>query len=408
MAHRVPLKPPTIAGFDYVRLLGSGAMSDVYLYHQQLPRRVVAVKAITPDLSASDQGVVEALVREANAIAPLSSHPSIVTIYQAGVSRDGRGLIVMEYCPTSLGLRTRQGPCSQEETLRIGVQLSGAIETAHRAGILHLDIKPANVLTTAYGRPALTDFGTAVPAGGGLRGFSIPWAAPELFDEKPRLSPLSDVFSFAATLYTLLAGRTPFEVPRERNSASDLIERITSSRLTPMDRDDLHPGLLSALERAMSLDPSERPSHAVELGRALQRIQIELGLQVTSLDLLDSAEWDASGTAPPGSADPYETRPRRVFGGDASAPREVATDFDGETIIVRRVVPSPRDLGLTIRPLSAGDSPYEVVVDELATRRPFARQVDYTTLFAHGGGFAQRPDSHVARNDSNRKGDESV
>jgi serine/threonine protein kinase len=402
------LDPPEIAGFDYVRLLGSGGMSDVYLYHQQLPNRDVAVKAILPDLNVSDQGGADALVREANAMAPLSSHPSIVTIYQAGVSRDGRGLIVMEYCPASLGARMREASFSQEETLRVGIQLAGAIETAHRGGILHLDVKPANVLVTAYGRPALTDFGTASFAGDEVRGFSIPWAAPELFDEQQRLSPLSDVYSLAATLYSLLAGRTPFEVPGQRNTATDLIERIISTaRVTPMDRDDLSPGLLQALERAMSRDPDERFSQAVEFGRALQRIETELGLPVTPIDVLDASER-REPVAPAVNAVFGDTLPPGRSGDRVTAALEVGPDLIGETIVVRRVVPSPIDLGLEIRPLSVGDSLYDVVVDELATQRPFARQIDYTTLFVRGGGFVRRTEATVSQENFTRKGSERV
>ena len=102
---------------------------------------------------------------EANLMAQLSHHPSIVTIYHAAIAADGRPFLVMEYCSRpGLAERYRQERISVAEALRIGIRLAAAVETAHRAGILHRDIKPANVLTTDFGWPALTDFGIAATA----------------------------------------------------------------------------------------------------------------------------------------------------------------------------------------------------------------------------------------------------
>ena len=151
-------------------------------------------------------------------MAQLSHHPSIVTIHQAAIAADGRPYLVMEYCSrpglaAAVPARARS-PCA--EALRIGVRLASAVETAHRVGILHRDIKPANVLTTDFGWPALTDFGIAATVGhgaGATVGMSIPWSPPELLAEHPTGDERSDVYSLAATIYSLLAGRTPFEVP---------------------------------------------------------------------------------------------------------------------------------------------------------------------------------------------------
>ena len=115
-------------------------------------------------------------------MAMLSTHPAIVTIYQAGVARDGRPYLVMEYCPKpNLQVRYRREPFSVAESLRVGIQVAAAVETAHRAGVLHRDIKPANILVTEYNRPALTDFGIAstTSAAAESEGLSIPWSPPE-------------------------------------------------------------------------------------------------------------------------------------------------------------------------------------------------------------------------------------
>ncbi len=159
-ARRAPAAPPDLPGFTYVDLLGSGGFADVYLYEQHLPRRRVAVKVLLTDRMSS--GSVSEFTSEANVMAMLSTHPAIVTIYQAGVAADGRPYLVMEYCPKpNLQVRYRREPFPIAESLRVGVQVAAAVETAHRAGVLHRDIKPANILVTEYNRPALTDFGIA-------------------------------------------------------------------------------------------------------------------------------------------------------------------------------------------------------------------------------------------------------
>ena len=138
----------------------------------------------------------------------------------------------MEYCPRpNLQVRYRREPFSVAESLRVGVQVAAAVETAHRAGVLHRDIKPANILVTEYNRPALTDFGIAstTNAAAESAGLSIPWSPPESFADVPRSDPRSDVYALGATVYTLLAGRSPFELPGQRNTAAELIHRIETA-----------------------------------------------------------------------------------------------------------------------------------------------------------------------------------
>ncbi|WP_374945780.1 serine/threonine-protein kinase, partial [Agreia sp.] len=160
-ARRPPSAPPEIAGFTHEQLLGSGGFADVFLYEQRMPRRRVAIKVLLSE--ALTEGARENFDAEANLMAQLSTHPSIVTIYQADIAPDGRPYLVMEYCSRpNLAARYRREKISVAEALRIGIQVAGAVETAHRAGILHRDIKPANILTTEYNRPALTDFGISV------------------------------------------------------------------------------------------------------------------------------------------------------------------------------------------------------------------------------------------------------
>lgn len=285
---RAPSPPPELPGFSYLRPLGTGGFADVFLYEQQLPRREVAVKVLLADRLS--EGAAEEFTNEANVMALLSTHPAIVTIYQAGVAEDGRPYLVMEYCPKpNLQVRTRKEPLSVAEALRVGVQVSGAAETAHRAGVLHRDIKPANILVTAYNRPALTDFGIASTTGaeGDAAGMSIPWSPPESFADNPRTGVRTDVYALGATVFTLLSGRSPFERRGERNSSADLIERIERMAVPSIDRADVPDSLQSALARAMAKRPDDRYPSAVAFARALQKVQIELAHSVTPIDIVD-------------------------------------------------------------------------------------------------------------------------
>lgn len=285
---RPPSPPPQLPGFRYLHPLGVGGFADVFLYEQEMPRREVAVKVLLADRISST--AAQEFADEANVMAMLSTHPAIVTIYQAGVAGDGRPYLVMEYCPRpNLQLRARNETFSIAEALRVGVQVAGAVETAHRAGVLHRDIKPANILVTAYNRPALTDFGIASTTGatGEASGMSIPWSPPESFADPPRSGPRTDVWALGATLYTLLAGRSPFERPGERNSSADLIERIERAALTSLGRPDSPESLQRVLERAMAKNPDDRYPSAVAFARALQKVQIELAHSVTPIDIVD-------------------------------------------------------------------------------------------------------------------------
>ncbi|NYF11332.1 serine/threonine protein kinase [Leifsonia sp. AK011] len=324
--------PPDLPGYSFVKLLGSGGFSDVFLYDQALPKRRVAVKVLlTEELTAANRA---AFVAEANLMAQLSAHPYIVTIYQADVASDDRPYFVMEYCSgPSLAERYKREAFGVADALRTGVRLSSAVATAHGAGILHRDIKPANVLSNDYGWPALTDFGissavdddalashtttladaladTASSGTSPSIGMSVPWSPPEMFEDDPSPDVRSDVFSLAATIYTILAGQSPFEVRGRSNGTLDLIGRIERGAITPMSRDDVPRSLLAVLQKGMSSDPADRFATAVDFARALQRVEMELGYTPTSIEvpnlLVDAPE--KSG----GPDDADETRARGV------------------------------------------------------------------------------------------------
>ena len=209
---------PEIPGYTYLHELGAGGYSRVHLYEQHMPRREVAVKVMDTDVAGSSASRFES---EANLMAKVSSHPAILSVYGAGVSADGRPFIVMEYCPPpQLEMRLRQKALSIPETLDTAIRIAGAVETAHRAGIIHRDIKPANILFTVYRRPVLADFGISAMSGprrasdgSELRGMSVPWAPPEQLIGSRNAEPTTDVYSLAATVYAMLTGHSPFETP---------------------------------------------------------------------------------------------------------------------------------------------------------------------------------------------------
>lgn len=304
MSKRQPSAPPQLPGFEYVELLGMGGFADVFKYEQLGLRRPVGVKVLFRGLGDSGQASFEA---EAKLMAQLSNHPSIVSIYAAGAAEDGRPYLVMEYCPPpGLDKRIRHRPMAVNKALEIVIQISGAVETAHRLGILHRDVKPANILFTEFGRPALTDFGISVSTAPGIGaaegvGVSVPWAPPEQLVDGTATGPEADVYSLSATLWNMLAGRSPFELPSGPNDPWEVSKRIRSDSVPRVGRADVPESLERVLRTAMAKEPAQRYSTALEFARALQTVQTELHLPTTSIEIRDdriqdgSVEEDADG-----------------------------------------------------------------------------------------------------------------
>jgi serine/threonine protein kinase len=287
VSRRLPSTPPNLPGFSFIRVLGAGGFADVFLYEQNMPRRLVAVKVLLAEV-VNDE-VRRMFQAEANLMAQLSSHPSILTVYQASVAADGRPYLVMEYCSATLGQRYRAVQLPIAEVLSIGVRIASAIETAHRQGVLHRDIKPSNILTTAYGHPVLADFGIAATLGqaeaSDAVGLSIPWSAPEVLLDDVSGTVASEVWSLGATVYSLLAGRRPFEVPGGDNGTMALVGRIERAKLAPTGRPDVPRSLEAVLARALSKRPSDRQAGALEFIRDLQDVEEELSLPQTPLEV---------------------------------------------------------------------------------------------------------------------------
>ncbi len=280
--------PPRIPGYTYVQHIGQGGFADVYLYEQEWPRQRVAIKVVRPDVPLTEREKAM-FATEADAMAQLADHPYIVSVVTAGTTTPEEGsrpYLVMRYCPPpDLGQRVQVKTMSVGEAVATGIKLASAIETAHRAGILHRDIKPSNVLVTTYSEPALTDFGIAgrlheTEVDAEVR-ISYPWSSPELLDGRSNGSVASDVYSLGATIWNLLVGRSPFHIPGGDNSSRALTARILHTAPPRTQRPDVPPALDLLLQQCLAKDPEHRPHSALEVARALQRIEAQSGFPRT-------------------------------------------------------------------------------------------------------------------------------
>ncbi|WBL19697.1 serine/threonine-protein kinase [Citricoccus sp. NR2] len=328
---------PQIPGYTWTQPLGRGGSAEVHRYRQHHPERDVAVKTLRPDAGGGAEAMLR---REANVLAQVSSHPGVVSLFASGETAQGLPWLALEYCAGPLWHRD-QPPLALSEALRTGVILAGALATVHAVGIVHRDVKPANVLRTAFGQPVLSDFGISGMAGMPVRygdgGFSVPWAAPEVHRAahdtraEQRLSAAQDVYSAGATLWTWLVGRSPFERPGADNSSEALTERILRDPVPSTGRREVPRSLETLLAQAISADPLQRPS-AADLGRRLQQIQRELDLPVTTLDLhADPADSPTASQAP--LAEPDEDRTLTPADLARIAPPVVPDDDDDRTVV---------------------------------------------------------------------------
>ncbi|WP_241227186.1 serine/threonine-protein kinase [Bifidobacterium callimiconis] len=266
--------PPDLEGYDFIRTLGSGGTATVFLYRQRVPNRQVAIKVGNRPIT--DAGVRRRFHDEADFMARLSEHPFIVTIYNAGITADGRGYMVLEYASAgSYRDLMKRRQLSVDEVLSCGINVASALYAAHKQGIIHRDLKPGNILISAQGLPLLADFGiSATIYATGVMGFSIPWAPPEVLTGRSSGSETADIYSLAATLFALLVGRSPFEYGYEVHDRDELARTIVHGELPHIRRPDVPKGFEDVLRKAMAKDPDDRYYSALEFARDMQRVQL--------------------------------------------------------------------------------------------------------------------------------------
>ncbi|MQY31788.1 protein kinase domain-containing protein [Nocardia aurantia] len=268
------------AGFTDPVEIGSGGFGVVYRCRQPELDRTVAVKLLTAEMDSDNR---ERFLREQLAMGKVSGHPNIVSLFEVGTSASGRPFLVMPYYPRgSLESHIQErGPVGWAEALRIGVRIAGALETAHRGGTLHRDVKPGNILLDDYGEPQLADFGIARLAGGFVTTASTvtgspAFTAPEVLQGQPPDAG-ADVYGLAATLFCAATGHAVFE----RRSGEQLVAqflRITRMPVPDLAEYGLPPDFTDVLERAMSRNRSDRFTTAAEFGDRLREIQAGRGL----------------------------------------------------------------------------------------------------------------------------------
>jgi hypothetical protein len=305
----------TRRGFADVTVIGRGGHAAVYRAEQTAFGRTVAIKVLTE--AELDPVAFERFERERRALGSMSNHPNILTVYEGGVTRTGQAYLVTEYAPRgTLGERVaRRGPVPWPEAVATGIKLAGALETAHRRGVVHRDVKPENVLLSDYGEPLLGDFGIARITGGFVTSTTIIRASvahvpPEvLAGERPR--PSTDVYSLASTLLTAMWGRPPFF--HEDEAVPPLYDRIAREAPPDLRTRGVPGAVCRVLERGLAKLPSDRPPSALALGEELQAAQRALGQAVTPLPIV-TPDGDAGPPAPPEA-------PPAPLGGTAPQPR---------------------------------------------------------------------------------------
>jgi hypothetical protein len=325
-----PSSTPQLPGYRDLAPLGRGGYSEVYRAYQDQFDRWVAVKVLT--FALQDDRSQRRFLRECRVAGRLSAHPNIVTVYDAGLSPDGRPYISMElFDHGSIADRLRRGgPFDIADVLRIAVGLAGALETAHRAGVVHRDVKPANVLLAAYGQPALTDFGLSILAERQEVSIGVdaltPYHAPPEVLERTSVTATSDVYSLASTTYAMLAGRAPHQRGDDNDSMASLLLRILQVDVPPVPRPDVPDSLDTTLRRALARDAHTRTRTALDFAMGVQQVQAEMGLDVTQPIVMDAPQG-ADALPPPRALDPSPTAITQPGSPSPGAPWEPTVSY---------------------------------------------------------------------------------
>lgn len=297
------------------RRLEQGGMAQVWVGTDMLLSRQVAVKLLKPELAA-DPIVAERFRREAIAVAQLS-HPNIVTVYDAvedEIEGTHRQAVVMQLIAgkSLRKLLDEQSKLSPDLTMHIGSYVANALDSAHRAGLVHRDVKPGNILITADGRVLLTDFGIAKGVGDtddltneNIMMGTAKYLSPEQVRGR-KLDGRADLYSLGLVLYECLAGRVPFIGETDAETALARLNRDPTdiSRLRPT----LPPGLADLIHRLLARKPDDRFKSGGEVRAAIGTIT-------------SRAAEAAAHAATPAAGQPTPTRMARASGSPASPMR---------------------------------------------------------------------------------------
>jgi len=266
----------TVGRYEIIEELGRGAMGVVYKAKDPTIGRTVALKTLRLDVHGLDAAeMVRRFQNEARAAGVLS-HPNIVTIYDAGEC-DGIFYIAMEFIQgtTLHELLAEQHILATEDVIQYSRQICKGLDYAHSHGIVHRDVKPANIMITANGTVKIMDFGIA-KAGGSMTStgqvLGTPnYMAPEQVKGRP-LDGRSDLFSFGVILYEMLTGEKPFV---GQNVTTIIYKIVNENPIAPRDLDvTVHPGLSAIVTRALAKSPDDRYQTGADLVRDLESYKL--------------------------------------------------------------------------------------------------------------------------------------
>jgi serine/threonine-protein kinase len=259
--------------------IGSGGMADVYRARDTMLERTVAIKILREDLS-SDSSFRERFRQEARSAANLS-HPSIVTIHDFGFD-GGKLFLVMEYIAGAdlKSILEKRGRLKVEEVLPLLIQACAGLGYAHRAGLVHCDVKPHNMIVTTDLQLKITDFGIAraLSTFHPIQKPEVIWGSPQYFSPEQAsgiaLTPASDVYSLGVVMFEMLTGRLPFEATTA--SELSLLHRTAQPPSPRQYYPELPPSLERVILKVLSKEPATRYRTADQFGRVLMTLNQSL------------------------------------------------------------------------------------------------------------------------------------
>jgi serine/threonine protein kinase len=252
---------PTIPGLSGLSVLARGGYATIYRATQDSIGRDVAVKVENRTLeSERDQ---RRFLREAKAAGQMSAHPYVVDLHDVGVTEDQHPYMIMELCDGSYAERLRAAPLTPGETREVGAKIADAVAVAHQLGLLHRDVKPANLLISRFGEPLLADFGLAVLAETRETSITLEvmtpaYSAPETFRHGPPTAAV-DVYGLSASLYAMMSGRPP-RFHRDPNPSVVALLELFDQPIP--DLPGVPAQFLDLLRIGMANDPLARPTAA--------------------------------------------------------------------------------------------------------------------------------------------------
>ena len=349
-ATQAPATLPSHARYRIIERIGGGGMGVVYRARDGRLDRDIALKFLSPHLSADETAKRRFLV-EARAAAAIE-HPNICTVHEIGDTDDGQLYIVMAcYDGETLDRRIARGALPVDEALRIASEMTRGLGKAHDRGIVHRDIKPANVMITADGLVKILDFGIAkltdstvsltVGAIGTVAYMSPEQAFGETVDHR------TDIWSIGVVLYEMLTGVRPFRGPGEK---AVLVAALSAEPdAVHVVRSDVAPSLDAVIRRALAKRASDRFGNAAELLTALQACAMPAPMPAVGspASFVAVRELDDDSAAPRQSA--------LTRGGERRQVTVVACTIDGQEPLFERLSPDEADQVLATLRAAATD-----------------------------------------------------